>query len=99
MTPQKPGPLGSGSPNKTMKNIALVLLIVIMAALTYEVFQEQQGKVQEIHYSKFLDLVRSKRSSRLSKPAHHSGTPDNGALQERQERRAHISHRYTLPRR
>ena len=57
MTPQKPGPLGSGSPNKTMKNIALVLLIVIMAALTYEVFQEQQGKVQEIHYSKFLDLI------------------------------------------
>ncbi len=57
MTPQKPGPLGSGSPNKTMKNIALILLIVIMAALTYEVFQEQQGKVQEIHYSKFLDLI------------------------------------------
>ncbi|HNN01726.1 MAG TPA: ATP-dependent zinc metalloprotease FtsH, partial [Turneriella sp.] len=57
MTPQKPGPLGSGSPNKTMKNIALILLIVIMAALTYEVFQEQQGKVQEIHYSRFLELV------------------------------------------
>jgi cell division protease FtsH len=57
MTPQKPGPLGAGSPNKTMKNIALILLIVIMAALTYEVFQEQQGKVQEIHYSRFLELV------------------------------------------
>ena len=60
MTPQKPGPLGSGSPNKTMKNIALVLLIVIMAALTYEVFQEQQGKVTEIHYSRFLELVEKK---------------------------------------
>jgi len=59
MTPQKPGPLGSGSPNKTMKNIALILLIVIMAALTYEVFQEQQGKVTEIHYSRFLGLVES----------------------------------------
>jgi cell division protease FtsH len=40
-----------------MKNIALILLIVIMGALTYEVFQEQQGKVQEIHYSRFLELV------------------------------------------
>jgi cell division protease FtsH len=59
MTPQKQGPLGSGSPNKTMKNIALVLLIVIMAALTYEVFQEQQGKVTEIHYSRFLSLVET----------------------------------------
>jgi cell division protease FtsH len=60
MTPQKQGPQGSGSPNKTMKNIALVLLIVIMAALTYQVFQEQQAKVTEIHYSKFLSLVEAK---------------------------------------
>ncbi|HRP68010.1 MAG TPA: ATP-dependent zinc metalloprotease FtsH, partial [Turneriella sp.] len=57
MTPQKQGPLGAPTPNKTMKNIALILLIVIMAALTYEVFQEQQAKVTEIHYSKFLNLV------------------------------------------
>lgn len=63
MTPQKQGPLGSGSPNKTMKNIALVLLIVIMAALTYEVFQEQQGKVTEIHYSRFLNLVETESLS------------------------------------
>lgn len=63
MTPQKPGPLGSPTPNKTMKNIALVLLIVIMAALTYEVFQEQQGKVTEIHYSKFLTLVEGESLS------------------------------------
>jgi len=63
MTPQRPGPMGSGSPNKTMKNIALILLIVIMAALTYEVFQEQQGKITEIHYSKFLNLVETESLS------------------------------------
>ena len=59
MTPQKPGPLGQGNPNKTMKNIALVLLIVIMAALTYEVMQEQP-KSQEIHYSRFLEQKEKK---------------------------------------
>ncbi|MCS6972449.1 MAG: ATP-dependent zinc metalloprotease FtsH [Turneriella sp.] len=40
-----------------MKNVALILLILIMAALTYEIFQEQQGRMQEIHYSRFLDLL------------------------------------------
>jgi len=57
MTPQKPGPLGNPTPNRTMKNIALILLIMVMAALTYQVFQEQQSKVTEIHYSQFLNLV------------------------------------------
>jgi len=63
MTPQKPGPLGSPTPNKTMKNIALVLLITIMGVLTYQVYLDERAKTVEIHYSKFISLVESESLS------------------------------------
>ena len=53
--------MGGGNPNRTTKNIALLMLVVIMGLLTYELFQSEQGKIQEVAYSRFLKLLETKQ--------------------------------------
>lgn len=47
--------------NKGMKNIALILLIVVLSALMYEMIQSNQVNIKEITYSQFNRLVEERR--------------------------------------
>ena len=47
--------------NKGMKNIALILLIVVLSALMYEMVRSDQTSIEEIPYSQFMRLVEERR--------------------------------------
>ena len=44
-----------------MKNIALILLIVVLSALMYEMVRSDQTSIEEIPYSQFMRLVEERR--------------------------------------
>ncbi len=44
-----------------MKNVALILLVVVLSALMYEMVRNDQTDVEELAYSNFLTLVESRK--------------------------------------
>lgn len=44
-----------------MKNVALVLLIVVLSALMYEMVRNDKADMEEVSYSRFLTLVEARR--------------------------------------
>lgn len=47
--------------NRNMKNLALVLLIVVLSALMYQMVRSEQIKTEELPYSQFLNKVEARK--------------------------------------
>ncbi len=47
--------------NRSMKNIALVMLIVVLSALMYQMVRSDQARIEDIPYSQFLNQVEARK--------------------------------------